>query len=106
MLLFSFSPVLVKMAGRYQFPELPFLLLYGGSLLILFTYAIAWQQIIKQMPLVYAYINKAVTIFWGMLWGWVFFSEIITMKNILGVLMVLAGIVCYSIAESKTNEHS
>lgn len=106
LLLYSFSAVLVKMAGKFRFPEPRFLLFYGGSLLILFIYAIAWQQIIKRMPLVYAYINKAITIFWGMLWGFVFFSETITIKNIVGVFMVVVGIICYSMAESKTNECS
>ena len=56
-------------------------LLFGGLLLILGIYAICWQQIIKRIPLTLAYANKAVTVFWGMIRGMHFFSEIITVKK-------------------------
>ena len=60
-------------------------------------YAIAWQQIIKRLPLTFAYANKAIGVIWGMFWGLVAFGESITPKKIIGAVIVIAGIVLYSL---------
>ena len=49
---------------------------------ILFVYAVLWQQVLKSIPLSIASANKAVTIFWGMWWGFLFFNEEISIKKI------------------------
>lgn len=72
-------------------------------LAILFIYAIGWQQIIKVLPLTTAYANKAITVVWGIVWGCVFFSEQITPGKLLGALLVVIGVVIYSVAD---NDHT
>lgn len=81
------------MASQYPVMSVPFILFYGGVLIILFGYAILWQQIIKKMPLVTAYANKAVTVVWGLLWGLIVFKERISFFNIVGVIIIVVGIV-------------
>lgn len=100
-LLYSFSPICSKFAGRHQFPSVGFVLFYGLAVIILALYALLWQQIIKRMPLTTAYANKAVTVVWGMIGGVFFFDEQITYKKIAGLLVVLAGVVLYSIADGN-----
>lgn len=80
------------MAGGTEFLSFSFVLLYGLVLLNLFVYAIVWQQIIKKLPLVTAYANKAVTVIWGLIWGMLIFKETITIWNIVGAIIIIFGI--------------
>lgn len=67
--------------------------------MILGTYAIFWQQIIKRMPLSSAYANKAITVVWGMIWGLLIFNESITIQKLLGALIVVTGVVLFAFSE-------
>ena len=60
---------------------------------ILGVYAILWQQMIKRFDLSVAYANRSMAILWSLVWAVVFFHERITINNVLGVLIVLAGTV-------------
>lgn len=91
-LILSFSGVLSKFAGQSQFLSPVFFLCYGGVLLILFLYAICWQQILKTIPLTVAYCNKSVSIVWGMILGAIFFGETISLQNIIGAFIVFVGV--------------
>ena len=98
-LVFSFSSVFSKMASGESFLSFKFILFYGLQICILGVYAIVWQQIIKRMQLSIAYANKAITLLWAMVWSVVIFSETITIKNIIGVAVVMLGIVIVNIKE-------
>ena len=80
------------MAARYPFLSLRFLFFYGLVLVIMFVYAIIWQQILKKIPLTIAHANKAVSLVWGMVWGSLLFHETITWKMILGSAVMFFGI--------------
>lgn len=56
------------------------------------VYAILWQQIIKHFDLSIVYANRAFAIFWTFLWGVLFFHESIKPMNVVGILIVFAGI--------------
>ena len=90
---FSFCGVFSKLASGYDFLSWQFCVFYGISIFILGIYAILWQQIIKKMPLVIAFLNKAVTIIWGMIWGAIIFRETITLNMIIGCIIVIIGII-------------
>lgn len=94
---FSLSGVCSKLASGESFLSLKFCLFYGGVILILGIYAIFWQQIIKRMQLSLAYANKAVTVIWGMIWGILFFQEQITPQKIIGAIIVIIGVILYSL---------
>ncbi|MGN0515833.1 MAG: EamA family transporter [Eubacterium sp.] len=81
------------MASTQPFLSLRFCLCYGGMIAILGVYAIAWQQIIKHMPLTTAFCNKAVSIVWGILWGVLIFKEAIKWNMILGAVIVIVGVI-------------
>ena len=95
--IYSMSSVCSKFAAGYDFMSLGFILCYGGMIACLGLYAIGWQQVIKRMPLTVAYANKAVTLIWGLVWGLLLFHEQITATKFLGAVIVLVGVVLYSL---------
>ena len=95
----SFANVFSKMASGQDFLSFYFILFYGLQICILGVYAIVWQQIIKRMQLSIAYANKAITLLWAMVWSILIFTETITLKNIIGVAIVMLGIVIVNIKE-------
>ncbi len=90
-MLYTLSSVAAKMASGQAFLSLPFFLYYGVEILILGFYAIAWQQIIKRCDLSVAYANRSMAILWSLIWTVIFFHEALSLKNIIGVLIVFAG---------------
>ena len=69
-------------------------MLFLGLEFILFgIYALLWQQMIKKFELSVAYANRAMAILWSMIWAVLFFHDRITIRNIVGVAIVLVGIV-------------
>lgn len=93
LLLFSLGGVCTKLAGQHKFFSFWFIFFYGFVILNLGVYAIVWQQIIKKLPLNTAYSNKAITIVWGILWGFVFFQEQIKWNMLLGAAIVILGVI-------------
>lgn len=91
--LFSLGGICAKCAAEYDFLSFWFIFYYGLLILNLGVYAIVWQQIIKKLPLNTAYSNKAVTIVWGILWGFLFFQETIKWNMILGAVIVIVGVI-------------
>lgn len=92
LVLYSMGGICSKLAAEQTFLSFKFILFYGILLLNLAVYALLWQQILKRLPLVTAYANKAVTVIWGMLWGYLFFQEQIRLQQILGGLIIIAGV--------------
>lgn len=105
LMIYSMSGICSKMAAKQEFLSPQFCLYYGMIIVLLGFYAIGWQQIIKRLPLTTAFANKAVTVVWGIIWGFVFFSEPITVGKVVGALMVISGIIVYALADGeKGNE--
>lgn len=99
--IYSMSNVFSKLAADEPFLSWGFVLYYGLVLLVLFVYAIGWQQIIKRMPLTAAYANKAVTIVWGIIFGMLLFGETVSVPMVVGALVIVAGIVLYAMEENR-----
>lgn len=99
-LLFSFSSVFSKLASGYDFLSFKFCLFYGIAILILGIYAILWQQILKKFTLTTAFLNKAVTIIWGIVLGYIILGEGIKLNMIIGAIIVLIG-VCIVVKDNE-----
>ena len=105
LMFFSLGGIFSKLASKQPFLSLKFILCYGALLLIMFVYAIGWQQVIKRLPLTMAYANRAVTIVWGIIWGLLFFNEKLNLGKIIGAVIVIAGVLLY-VTESEEGEHT
>lgn len=99
-MIFSISSIFSKKAAGEPFLSVKFCLYYAVVIAILGFYAIAWQQIIKRLSLSMAYANKAVTVLWSMLWGFLFFQESITIGKIAGIILVIIGIILFAMADN------
>lgn len=91
-LLYSLCSVISKFASQQKFFSISFIMLYGTVLFIMFVYAVLWQQVLKKMDLTIAFVNKSITVIWGMFWGLLLFDEKITFYNIIGAVVVLFGV--------------
>lgn len=89
--LYTMSGIAAKLASNYDFLSVGFILCYGAEIAILGVYAIVWQQIIKRVDISIAYANRSMAIFWSMLWAFLLFREQITLRNLLGVLLIFIG---------------
>lgn len=103
LLIYSLSGIFSKTAASKPFLSMSFIALYGFMLLVLFVYAIGWQQIIKRLPLTLAFMNKAVTIVWGVVWGCFFFGEELNVGKMLGAALVVIGVILFAKADGEQN---
>ena len=101
MLLYACASAMQKLAARYEFMSVGFLLCYAGAAAFLGLYAIGWQQVIKRLPLSVAFANKAVTYVWMMVIGALFFRESITPRQIIGCAILIAGVLLFVRADRE-----
>lgn len=90
--IYSLCSIVNKFASGYPFLSLHFCLFYGLGLLLLAVYAVLWQQILKYIPLTTAYANRPISILLCLLWGKLFFDEVVTWNMLLGAGIILFGI--------------
>ena len=86
-----------KIAASYSWSSVFFWEIYCGMIVILAIYAIGWQKILRYVPLSTAYAHRAVNVFWGLIFGYLFFDESITIGKVLGVIIVVCGLVLFDI---------
>lgn len=95
-MIFSFTPVFTKMASmEFNKNGIWGIRLYFFFFLMLFDcfiYALAWQKIIQRFELSVAYANKSVYLIWSQIWAVIIFHEVLTIKNIIGLFIVLLGV--------------
>lgn len=91
-LIYSVNSICSKAAAGYEFLSPKWILFYGIVVCILGFYAIAWQQVLKHLPLITTYANKAATTIWGLIWGYVIFKERITPLKVIGAIVVIIGV--------------
>lgn len=90
-IIYTVSGVMSKEASASGGNLLRFLFFFGMEFVALGVYALFWQQMIKRFELSVAYANRSMAVVWSMVWAVVFFHDDITVHNILGVALVVAG---------------
>ena len=91
--LYALSSICSKYASGLEFFSFKWMLVYGLQIFILGCYALLWQQVLKRMPLNFAFANKSVTLVWGMIFGVVIFKETLSVWNLVGAAIVLIGVI-------------
>ena len=102
-LIFSVNSICSKMASGYEFLSFKWIIFYGLVVCILGFYAIAWQQVLKHLPLITTYANKAATTIWGLIWGALIFGEHITVQKIIGAIVVIIGVYLVVSGDEEVN---
>ena len=90
-IIYTISSVMSKKASASNGDVLRFAFFFGMEFVILGIYALLWQQMIKRFELSVAYANRSMAVFWSMIWAVVFFHDMITVQNVIGVLLVIIG---------------
>ncbi|MBR4373517.1 MAG: EamA family transporter [Treponema sp.] len=103
-LVYCLYPLLGKFATRYDMLSVQFFSLYCVVFGVLFVYAILWQQVLKKIPLTSAIANKSITIVWGMVFGFLFFKEAVSLKMIIGAALILSGIFILSTEKENSKD--
>ena len=93
--IYSLTGICSKTAAALPWGSPIFIMFYGGMLLALVVYSIGWQQIIKYLPLTFAYANRAVTVVWGLIWGVLIFDETLNAGKLVGAGLVVAGVIVF-----------
>ena len=91
-IIFALSSAAGKFASKYDFLSFNYIACYAIEILLLGIYAIFWQQIIKNTEISVAYLNKATSIFWSLIFAVIFFGEKISIANIVGSIIIFIGI--------------
>lgn len=89
----SLSSSVLKLGGRYPFLSPLYLFYFGLSLVIMAIYAVAWQLLLERLPLTTAYLRKGLTYTLIFVWAALFFHEVITLKQIIGMAVIIVGMV-------------
>ena len=105
-LLFAFAMSLSKAAGNALKAEglfsFSFLSLIAGIFALLALYALFWQKLLARIPLSVAYLNKAFSLLWTLLFAHLFFGEKISVSNILGLLMIMFGVILVNLSSVRS----
>ena len=89
--IYTLSTVCAKFASGQEFMSFQFILYYVIEMMILGVYAIIWQQLLKKFDVSIAYANKAMGLLWSIVWAILIFNDTITIKNVIGVIIVIIG---------------
>ena len=85
--------VMIRDYGLFSLQSLGAGCLFMGSMAL---YAFFWQQILRRVDLHVAYANKAMGLLWSLLWSVLLFHETISLRSMIGLLVVCAGVVLVS----------
>ena len=92
---YATSSIFTKAASLQEFLSWQYVVYVILAIIILGGYALLWQQIISKIRLVDAYMFRGTVVIWELFFFYVFFKEMITWQNIIGVSIIIIGITLY-----------
>ena len=95
-LVYACTSIFTKMASRQEMLSWPYLFWIAGAIGVMGVYALLWQQVIARMPLSTAYMFRGTSLIFVLLISALLFGEGITLNNVLGSAIIIAGIVLYA----------
>ena len=95
-LLYACVTIFTKYASQQEFMSIAYCLGLAGAIGVMGVYAIGWQQILKRVELSTAYMFKGTSLIFIMLLARMLFGEQITLHNIIGACVIIAGITLYA----------
>ena len=95
-LLYAGTAVFTKLASMKEFLSRPYFAFIFGAICVMGVYAFLWQQVLSRMPLSTAYMFKGTSIVFVLLLSALVFGETITWTNILGSVIIIAGITLFA----------
>lgn len=90
-IIYTMNSIIAKISSGQEVMSFGFIACYVLEVGVLGVYAILWQQMIKRMELSVAYANRAMALLWSAIWAVIIFHESLTIKNLIGIALVIAG---------------
>lgn len=107
-MIFSFTSVFAKAAansynnGGFMNPKL--CLFAFLMLAVCVVYAFFWQKVIKNVDLHVGYANRTVYLIWGQIWAITIFGEHLSLKNVIGLIIVFIGVLVVTLNTTYEEE--
>ena len=95
-LIYACTYICMKKASGFEFLSSGYVLWTIGAVAIIGIYALLWQQILTKTPLSTAYMFKGTSLIFVLLLSALLFGEGITMKNVIGSVIIVSGILLYA----------
>ena len=95
----SLSSVFIKYAGTFGTFSKEFIFFYGAAVGCLGVFAIMWQFLLEMIPLTTAYLRKGILYILILIWSVILFKEQVTWNNIIGSIIIIAGISIHGMEE-------
>lgn len=95
----SLSSVFIKYAGTFDTMSKEFIFFYGLAVVCLGVFAIMWQLLLELIPLTTAYLRKGILYILILIWSVILFREKVTLNNIIGSIVIIAGISLHGMDE-------
>ncbi len=98
----SLSSSVLKFSKDYAFLSPMYLFWFAVAVGIMGLYAIAWQLLLERVPLTTAYLRKGLTYVLIFVWARVFFHEEISVKQMIGMAIIIAGMIISMTGDRET----
>ena len=95
----SLSSVFIKYAGQFETLSPEFIFYYVIAVGCLGVFAIMWQFLLELIPLTTAYLRKGILYILILIWSVIRFNETVTINNINGSIIIIAGISLHGMDE-------
>lgn len=95
-LLYSLSGVFTKYASMQEFMSLAYIGYFAASIAVMGIFAVLWQQVLRHIELSTAFMFKGMCIIYMLIIVHYLFGEQITLQNIIGSVIIIAGIILYA----------
>lgn len=93
---YACTGIFTKMASRQVFFSWSYIWWMAGAVGVIGVYALLWQQVLKRTELSLAYMFKGTGVIFGLLIAWFILGEQITLNNIIGAAIIIAGIALFA----------
>ena len=104
-LIYACTAIFTKMASQQEVFSLSYLWWIAGAVGVMGLYALLWQQVIARMPVSTAYMFKGTSLIFVLIFSVLLFNETITISNIIGSVVIIAGILLYARADESANKN-
>ena len=95
-LIYACTSIFTKMASGQVFLSWPYILWIIGAVTVMGLYAMFWQRLLVQLPLSTAFMFKGTSLIFVLLISALLFGESITITNLIGSAIIVAGIILYA----------
>ncbi len=95
-LVYAIASIFMKKAALFGEINTRSFLLFFTGIMLFGGYSFLWQQDLKSFPLSVAMANKPVCLLWSTIFGFLIFSEAVTLRFLVGVVVIIAGIIIVS----------